>query len=161
MAIIGRGDIAKVINDRQGATFLLSGISNRAPLTLTEHLKEKEAIFKYQRNFIVYISSLSIYYSTNEYAIHKKLIEECIRQTCDQYCILRIGNITWGDNPNTIINFLTHKIKNNLPYEIRDEYRYLLDADELNHWIGLIPMQGKHEMNITGMRKKVEDIVYE
>src|SRR3990167_1861988 len=151
MAIIGRGDIAQVINDRHGMIFLLSGISNRTPLTLTEHLKEKENINKYQRNFIVYISSLSIYYSSNEYSIHKKLIEDHIKQTCDNYCILRIGNITWGNNPNTLINFLTHKIKNNLPYEVRDEYRYLIDAEELNHWVNLIPYSGKHEMNITGI----------
>ena len=90
---------------------------------------------------------------------YKKLIESFIKEHCDNYCILRIGNITWGDNPNTIINFLSHKIKNNLPYEVKDEYRYLIDQHELNHWINLIPYSGKHEMNITGRRVKVKDIV--
>lgn len=73
-----------------------------------------------------------------------------------QYTIIRLGNITWGDNPNTLINYL----KINPTAEVRDVYRYVVEKDEFLHWINLIP-NFNCEMNIPGKRMKVKDIVKE
>lgn len=158
--IIGRGDIAKSLQDREGFTFFVRGVSNREPIshaTTSRELSQLEELDPTQ--MLVYVSSLSIYYADTPYAKHKRYMENYVRERFRNYCILRIGTITWGDNPNTIINYLKHRILSNMEYEVRNEYRYLLDAEELNHWCGMIPATGKHEMNITGRRVKVSQIV--
>lgn len=157
--IIGRGDIAKAITDREGYIFFCRGNSRRTPLSQsiedTEHRQIYRASKDYsQKNMFVYISTLSIYYSDSEYTKHKLRMEKKVKRWFRNYCILRIGNITWGDNPNTLINYL----KKNPNAEIQDTYRYLIDQYELNHWLGMIPRTGKHEMNVTGERMKVQVI---
>lgn len=159
--VIGRGDISQAITDREGFTFFCAGVSNREPLTDRARQNELNRIWRMNgtKSMFVYISSLSVYYSNSEYTKHKCDMENLVRRTFDNYCIIRIGNILWGDNPNTIINFLRNKIRNNEPIEIQDVYRYVIDKDELNHWVGLIPSTGKHEMNLTGRMLKVQRIV--
>jgi len=158
--IYGRGDISKAITDKEGFTFFCCGASNRIPITDREREREMFRIWSTPKDsMFVYISTLSIYYSDSPYTKHKINMENLVRARFENYCIFRIGNITWGDNPNTLINFLTDKIKNNLPFEIQDTYRYLIEKDEFQHWINLIPSKGKHEMNCTGKRMKVEQIV--
>lgn len=160
MGIVGRGDIASVITDREGFTFFCSGVSNREPIT--DRLKQRElnAIWRTERNtMFVYISTLSVYYSKSEYTLHKIDMENLVRRTFDNYCIIRIGNITWGSNPNTIINYIRHKLQSGETFEVQDTYRYILDKDDFTHWLSMIPNEGKHEMNITGKRVKVQKIV--
>lgn len=159
--IIGRGDLATAITDREGFTFFCAGASNREPLTDRQRHSELNHIWKLNATpgMFVYVSTLSVYYSDSEYTEHKRDMENLVKRSFDNYCILRIGNITWGDNPNTLINFLKGKIQNNEPPEVQDTHRYLIDKDELNHWVGLIPLSGKHEMNVPGKRLKVERIV--
>lgn len=149
--IIGSGDIAKAIQDREGFIFYASGNSNRHPIKPCESDKEVGL-----DEMFVYFSTLSIYYSDSEYTKHKIEEEQEIKRKLVNYCIVRIGNITWGDNPNTIINHLRKDQS-----RIDDTYRYLIDQDELNHWLQLIPRYGKHEFNITGRRMKVSEIVKE
>ena len=86
-------------------------------------------------------------------------MEVLIKEKFKNYCIFRIGNIRWGDNPNTILNNLGYKIHHKQQFEIRDECRYLIDREEFRHWISMIPTKGKHEMNVTGQRYKVKEIV--
>ena len=104
----------------------------------------------------VYISTLSIYYSFSDYTKHKKNMEQIVKEHFNNYCILRIGNIIWGDNPNTLINHLKKDSS-----RILKAYRYLIDEEELNHRVGMIPRSGKHEMNITGTRQTINEIVNE
>ena len=156
MAIIGRGDIAKAIHDRRGFTFYCNGLSNREPHTRKGERKEYLEILSMNKGtMFVYISTLSIYYSNSPYTKHKSQMEETVKLHFPNYCILRIGNITWGDNPNTIIN----KFKSlDSPPELKDEHRYLLSKNEFNHWIKMIPHQGQHQMNITGQRITVQKL---
>lgn len=115
----------------------------------------------------VYFSTLSIFYvndltgNSREYTEHKINMENLVRRTFDNYAIVRIGNITWGSNPNTIVNYLKAKIKNDEPYEVKDVYRYVVDKDEFQHWVGQLPPKGKVEHGITGRMMKVEQIVRE
>lgn len=158
--VIGRGDIASAIQDRDGFTFYVNGVSNRLPLTEDSTEKEWQQVSTCtDTSMFVYISTLSIYYSDSDYTTHKKRMEVLIKEKFKNYCIFRIGNIRWGDNPNTILNNLGYKIHHKQQFEIRDECRYLIDREEFRHWISMIPTKGKHEMNVTGQRYKVKEIV--
>lgn len=154
MAIIGRGDIAQALQDREGFTFYANGISNRLPFSEESCNKEADEIKAIDnRGMFVYFSTLSIYYSTSPYTQHKLKMEQLVRDNFYNYCILRIGNINWGDNPNTLLNHLRKDTS-----RIDDDFRYLIGRDELNHWIERIPIKGKHEMNVPGMRLTVTEI---
>ena len=161
--VIGRGDIATAIKDKDGYIYYVNGVSNRIPITENTACREVTEVNNIsstiRSEMFVYVSTLSVYYSSTDYTKHKTRMESLIKKNFENYAILRIGNITWGDNPNTIINNLGFKIANKQHYEVRDEYRYILKRDEFRHWVGLIPRYGKHEMNITSTRHKVKDIV--
>jgi len=161
MTVIGRGDIATSITDREGFTFFCAGVSNREPLTDRARQNEMSRIWRMNgtSDMFVYISTLSVYYSDSDYTNHKRDMERLVSRTFDNYCILRIGNIVWGDNPHTLLNHFRSKIVAGEPLDIQDTYRYLIDKEELNHWVEMIPEKGKHELNITGKRLKVERIV--
>jgi hypothetical protein len=158
--IIGNGDMASVLKDKKGILYFASGVSNSKETRESEYKREEDLLLKQDRNLhIIYFSSLSIFYKDTRYTKHKKDMESLIRKF-PRYTILRLGNITWGDNPNTIINNFRGKISRGEKLEIEDTYRYILEKDELLHWINLIP-NWNCEMNITGRRMKVSDIVDE
>lgn len=157
MPIVGNGDIASVLRDRPDVTFLASGLSNSQNVTYADFIREKKMIFTYgssDRNHIVYFSSLSIYYSNSVYAQYKRDIEEYIKQISSSYTIIRIGNITWGKNKHTLLNY----IKEHPEAEKRDEIRYLIDKEEFLHWIDKIRPHTKDIMNITGRMINVKTL---
>lgn len=161
--IIGNGDIAKALKlvDRDDLLFFASGVSNSQEMREAEYDREEYLLFRQPKDaHLVYFSSLSIFYNESRYVTHKMRMEKIIADRFSKFTIVRLGNITWGDNPNTIINFLRNKIKNNEEFEVRDEYRYIIDKEEFLHWMRLIP-EWNCEMNITGKRMKVIDIVNE
>lgn len=161
--IIGNGDIAGVLKDcgREDLLFFASGVSNSGENRESEYLREKKLLLEQEQHLhIVYFSSLSIFYSDTRYARHKREMEDLVKKHFPYYTIIRIGNITWGSNPNTIINFFKNKLKNNEPFEIKDAYRYIVDKNEFLHWIKMIP-QWNAEMNIPGRMVKVKQIVEE
>lgn len=160
--VIGRGAIASIINDRSGFIFYANGASNRKPLTQNVIDKEIKEVLSYSKSqdMFVYFSGLNIYYKDGgrkDYTEFKLMMEELVKKNFTNYCIFRIGSITWGDNPNTIVNYL----KNNPLAELKDVYRYLHTKEELQHWMDLIPEKGKHEMNVTGRMIKPIDILKE
>jgi len=164
MSIIGHGDIASVLSDREGRTYFASGVSNSQEIRESEYEREKRLLLT-QNHFpegghFVYFSSLSVFYSNSRYTLHKKEMEGLVKLNFHPYTIMRMGNITWGTNPNTLVNFIKNKIKNRELFEIQDVYRYVVDKDEFLYWIEMIP-DFSCEMNITGRRMKVKDIVKE
>lgn len=108
---------------------------------------------------IVYFGSLGIFYNPHtRYTRHKKHMEEVVKSHFKHYTIISMGNITWGKNPNTLINYFRNAVKKGKKLEIWDTYRYLVNKNEFLHWINLIP-EWSCEMNITGQRLKVKQIV--
>ena len=164
--IIGHGDIAKVLNDTmrvhtQDFIFFASGVSNSQETRESEYTREFDLLLQQDTSkHLVYFSSLSIFYSDTRYARHKKQMEEVIKSRFKHYTIIRIGNIDWGTNPHTIINFIRNKIINNEKFEVQNVFRYVVSADEFTHWIDLIP-DWNCEMNIPGRRMLVKEIVKE
>ena len=154
--IIGHGDIASALTDREDRLYFASGVSNSQETRETEYQREIDLLMQQDKwRHIVYFSSLSIFYTDTRYAQHKKQIEKLIKKNFGHYTIVRIGNITWGVNPHTLINYMkAHK-----DAEVKDVYRYITDKEEFLHWVNLIP-EWSCEMNIPGRRMKVKDILY-
>ena len=159
--IIGNGDIASVLPDHPGRCYFAAGVSNSAEIRPSEFHREARLLAA-QPSYLrmVYFSSLCIYYSDTPYARHKRLMEATVKETFSAWTIIRIGNITWGRNPHTLINHLRDRYTNSEPVEIKDVYRYVVDADELLHWLWMIPAWNC-EMNVPGRRMKVADIYQE
>lgn len=150
----GKGDIASVLPDRKDLLFFASGVSNSGETRVSEFRRELDLLnLQDHKQHIVYFSSLAVFYSDTKYAQHKRGMELVIKTTFPKYTIIRLGNITWGKNPHTLINYL----KAHPEAEIRDEYRYIISKDEFLHWINLIP-SWSCEMNCPGERMKVKDV---
>lgn len=154
--IVGNGDIASVLPENH-LLFFASGVSNSQETDEEEYQREVDLLLEQPRDaHIVYFSSLAVLEGTSRYVKHKRSMEAMVKENFPTNTIVRIGNITWGDNPHTLINYL----KAHPEAEIRDEWRYIVDKDEFLYWVNLIP-DWSCEMNIPGRRLKVVDIVKE
>jgi hypothetical protein len=161
MAIVGNGDIASVLKDRKDRLYFASGVSNSQEKRESQYTREKNLLLKQDRKLhLIYFSSLAVFYGDNRYVQHKRQMEDLVKQEFPRYTIIRIGNITWGTNPHTIINFFRLRLKTGKPIKVQDTYRYIVDKDEFLHWVGLIPGWNS-EMNIPGRRMKVKEIIDE
>ena len=161
--IIGHGDIAKVLTpvDSDNKIFFASGVSNSQETREEEYNREVELLRKQDWDkHLVYFSSLCVFYSDSRYAKHKRYMEGIVSSLFSKYTIVRLGNITWGTNPHTLINALRDKIRKGENIEVQDVYRYLVGQEEFIYWMHMIP-DWSCEMNITGKRLKVEQIVRE
>ena|SRR3990167_3825521 len=159
--IIGNGDIASALReggvDRDDLLFFAAGVSNSGEMRKSEYQREKDLLLAQDRDdWLIYFSSLCIFYSDSHYADHKFEIERRVKEEFRHYTILRLGNIIWGDNPHTLINYL--RAHPDAP--LQDTYRYILDKEEFWHWLRLIP-DFSCEMNIPGRRMLVKDIYQE
>lgn len=165
--IFGNGDLGKALTDRDGALFFVSGVSNSQETDTSKFARESNMIRssyiheKAKTRCLFYFSSLSIYFKDSLYTRHKIGMEKIIRNTFKNYCIIRIGNIDFGNNPHTFINYFRACIEKGLPYKVFDEYRYLISKEELLLLTNNLPLTGKNEISVTGRIVKVQTIVDE
>ena len=160
--IVGTGDIASVLNDREGCTFFASGISNSSTTDPKQSEREATLLMEQPRDkCLFYFSSFSVYTHQNFYFWHKRTMESLVRKYFPNYNIIRISNIDWGKNPNTFLNNLRNKIKNGEPVELRDEYRFLISKEQLLLLTDNLPLTGQNEINVFGKMGLVRDLVYE
>lgn len=159
--IAGHGDIAKALKsvDRKDILFFASGVSNSQETDENEYTREEELLWNQDRDKrVVYFSSLSVFYSDTRYVRHKLFMERCAKAWFDEWTIIRLGNISWGDNPHTLINYFKNNYKLGKKLIVQDVYRYVIDKPEFLHWMKMIP-NWNCEMNIPGLRLKVDEIV--
>ncbi len=162
--IIGNGDIAIALPESD-FIFFASGVSNSKETRESEFKREKDLLFDYydlalnENKRIIYFSSLSIFYADTPYTRHKRRMEQYVKMF-PNWTILRIGNIDWGDNPFTIINYFKAQKAHGELLEVQDTYRYIINREEFLYWIGLIP-DFNCEMNIPGRRLTINQIVDE
>lgn len=161
--IVGNGDIGRLLKEEvkvmPDLVFFVSGVSNSQEVRESEYQREKDLLLQQDRDKrLVYVSSLSIFYGDTRYTRHKREMEELIKEEFSRYTIFRLGNITWGDNPHTIINNLKSRVDNQEPIEIYDTHRYVVEPNEFLHWISLIP-DFNCEINVPGERMKVRELV--
>ena len=158
--IKGEGDIAQVLReiDRPDRLFFASGVSNSRETRESEYEREVRTLLSQdRRQHLVYFGSLSVFYADGRYQQHKKNMERIVKDL-PSHTIVRLGNIDWGDNPNTLINSLRAKKARGETLEIQDTYRYIVNKDEFLYWVSLIP-DWNCEMNIPGQRMKVSEVV--
>lgn len=156
--IIGNGDIAKVLNDREDRIYFASGVSNSLESRESEFRREKDLLMEQDyTKHVVYFGSLSIFYSNSLYTQHKKRMEQYVKMF-PHYTIIRLGNIDWGTNPHTIINHFKEQRSRGETLDIQNAYRYIIDKEEFLHWIDLIP-DFNCEMNMPGKRMTIKEIV--
>lgn len=157
MPIIGHGDIASVLTDHPDRIYFASGVSNSQESRESEYRREVDLLMAQPEDKrLVYFGSLSIFYSNTRYAQHKRFMEGIVK-TWPRYCLVRIGNIDFGTNPHTIINFFKAQVAKGRPLVIKDEERYVAGEEELLHWISRIP-DFNCEMNIPGERLTIRQI---
>src|SRR3990167_7103610 len=100
--IIGNGDLASGIPDRDDLLFFCSGVSNSQELRESEYQREINLLLEQDKTkHIVYFSTLALFYSKTRYTKHKQYMEYLIKDNFRNWTIIRLGNITWGKNPNT------------------------------------------------------------
>jgi hypothetical protein len=161
--IVGRGDIASVLNDREGAIFFASGVSNSTETNQSEYWREMQLLDKQDKNkCLFYFSSISVDDMSkieNEYLMHKRRMELLIKSNFKNYNIIRIGNISWGNNPNTFLNYIKNKIKNGEPVEIKDEYKYIIDKEQLLLLTDNLPLIGQNTICAFSKMAKVNELI--
>lgn len=160
--IVGRGDIASVLNDRDGAIFFVSGVSNSNETRESEFMREIELLDKQDKTkCLFYLSSIAVddMSKNSQYLQHKRKMELLIKSNFENYNIIRIGNITWGNNPNTFINYIKNKIKNGEYVEIKDEYKYMIDKEQLVLLTDNLPLIGQNTICVFGRMAKVKDLL--
>jgi hypothetical protein len=156
--IIGNGDIASVLPEKKGLLFFASGVSNSQETKESEYRREKDLLMSQPKDkHIVYFGSLSVFYSDTKYAQHKLEMEKLIKENFEHWTIMRLGNIDWGVNPNTIINNFRDRKMRGEEIELQDGYRYICDKEEFLHWVGMIP-EWNCEMNVPGKRMTIKEI---
>jgi hypothetical protein len=166
MGIIdGHGDIANILRMRKGALYFAAGVSNSGCKDELEFIREKFRLRNAIRNAndlhlcLFYFGSISCFYNSNRYTKHKEEMEHIIKIECFDYNIIRIGNIDWGTNPNTFINFIRTKQAKGEQVEIRDEWKYMVSKEQLRLLCDNLPLAGKNEISIFGEMKKVIDCI--
>jgi len=162
--IVGKGDIASVLNDREGTIFFASGISNSNETRDSEFMREIELLDKQDRTkCLFYFSSISVddiqKIGSNKYLQHKLRMETLIKSNFENYNIIRIGNITWGSNPNTFINYIKNKKSKGESVQIKDEYKYIIDKDQLVILADNLPLIGQNTICVFGRMAKVAELV--
>lgn len=161
--VIGSGDIAMTLVtdrlDRPDVTFFASGVSNSRETIGENFRREVNKLHKIPFSaHVVYFSSLCVYYGDSIYADHKRSMECRIKEEFGNYTIIRLGNITWGRNPNTIINYFKEEHAAGRIPELQDVYRHLITRDEFMYWIKHIRTGVNDIMNIPGEMVHVKEI---
>ena len=159
--IIGHGDIASVIPDRPDRCYFAAGVSNSQETRESEYRREYELLLEQPRDaHIVYFSSLCVFYSKTRYASHKLGVEQAIKLRFAHHTIVRLGNIDFGKNPHTLINFMRARVDAGLPIEVQNVYRVIHTKADLLYGLSLIP-EWSCELSVPGRLIHVSDIVQE
>jgi hypothetical protein len=161
--IIGSGDIASVLNDRKGAIFFASGVSNSQCNDEDQYIREVDLLWNlhadndYTKLCLFYFSTISLFTTGTRYTYHKFEMERMVRTFWPNHNIIRIGNIDWGKNPNTFINAIKAKQAKGEPVEIRDEWKYMISKEQLLLLTDNLPLKGQNTISVFGDMKRVKD----
>lgn len=162
--IVGRGDIASILNDREGVIFFVSGVSNSSEKRESEYEREYKLLSEQDKTqCMFYISSITIdnkeKFEMSRYLQHKKQMEDYIKSNFKNYNIIRIGNITWGSNPNTFLNYIKNKVKSNESFFISDEYKFMISEKQLLSLTDNLPINSQNQISVFGQMIKVKDLI--
>ena len=89
--IVGNGDIAQALKEaginRMSITFFARGVSNSSEQDNEMFMKEKSLLDRHREEIahLVYFSSLSVYYADSAYVLHKKQMEQFVKNNFSCY----------------------------------------------------------------------------
>lgn len=158
--IIGSGDIASAIKDRPGALFFASGVSNSSCQDPLEFLREEQLLLQQPKHLCCfYFSSIAIERSSTPYLRHKWRMENLVRKTFDNFNIIRIGNIDFGENPNTWLNYFKNMPQSMRHNYIKNEIRYLITKKDLRAVCAGLPLNSKRTIGVFSESGSVTDLL--
>jgi hypothetical protein len=159
--IIGSGSLAKLLKDREGAILFASGVGNSQCNDTNQFSRESDLLksTKDDGRCLFYFSSMSVFEDSiwSPYTFHKKTMEIRVTQWFQNYNIIRLGNIWECTNRHTFRNAIRAKKAKGDPVDIRDEWKYMIHADQLNMIVQGLPLTGGNEISIFGERLRVEE----
>lgn len=158
--IIGSGSLSKLIQDREGAIFFCSGVGNSQSALDEEFKREADMLFSLHtlpHACVFYFSSILAGIKCSPYYNHKCAMETMVKDSFENYNIVRLGNIWECTNPNTFINAIRAKDQAGECVEMRDEYKYMISADQLNMVLQGLPLTGKNEISIFSEMLTVQE----
>jgi len=174
--IIGDGMLASMFIDYKNSNNIIifaSGVSNSSETREKEFLREKTLVENTLKNYrdklFIYFSSCSLddpQLSNTPYHIHKRNMEQLIKEISNYYIIFRVPNIIGrGGNKNTIINFLFNKIKQEEVFDLWiNATRNIVDIEDLYKIVSYIINNRVFKNIILNIayeyNYKVEDIVH-
>ena len=142
--IVGNGLIASLFKDtdREDVVFFASGVSNSLETRPEEFLREenlvRKTIAENSDKTFVYFSTCSVYDSSktgSDYVLHKLKMEQLIKESVEQYLILRVSNaVGKGGNPNLLMNYLIRSVNNGETINVHTKAtRNLIDAEDIKN----------------------------
>lgn len=158
---IGNGNIARVLNDREGALFFASGVSNSSCTDIFQFRREQYLLGKHYGSGLCcfYFSSIQVAFTDSPYFRHKLEMEQLVRDNFENHYIIRIGNLDWDNNPMTFRNYIRNKIAKGEPVEIKDELRYMVSKEQLLLLTDNLPLIGRQTINIFGTVDKIKNLI--
>jgi UDP-2-acetamido-2,6-beta-L-arabino-hexul-4-ose reductase len=158
--IIGYGDIASILTDRAGALFFASGVSNSNCTDKQQFIREIKLMSEQDNKLCCfYFSSMFAGVKDTPYFRHKREMEQCVMEYFQNFNIIRLGNISWGSNPHTFINYLRDRIAKGMPVKIKNEYRFVINKEHLQVLTQSLPLEGKNCISVFTRMAKVKDLL--
>lgn len=158
--IVGHGDIGSILQDREGALFFANGVSNSSCADSDQFLRERELLGRQDKTLCCfYFSSICADRKTTPYYRHKVEMESEVKRQFKNYNIIRLGNISWGTNPNTFLNYIRSRKEMGWPVKIKDEYKYMVDKETLLLLTNTLPLVGQNTISVFSRMAKVKDLI--
>lgn len=152
------GSNMSLFDNNEDILIFASGVSNSKETNENEYMREFNLLktFIGTKKKLIYFSTCSVLYEClhqSKYIIHKKLIEEFIKNNFQNYIIFRLPNVVGNtNNKHTSFNFFKNNLLNNLPINVeRNSTRYFIDVDDVvgsTKTIILDESQNKKEINV-------------
>jgi len=146
--VIGNGLIATAFKsyvDNDKVVIFASGVSNSSETNDETFFKEstllRGTLKKNKDKIIVYFSSVfNCDRNKLVYMNHKRHMEEIISNSPNKFIILRLPQVIGaGGNPNTLVNFMVNKLKNNETIDVyKKAKRNLLDVEDVEKIVSKI-----------------------
>ena len=152
------GSNMSLFDNNEDILIFASGVSNSKETNENEYMREFNLLktFIGTKKKLIYFSTCSVLYEClhqSKYIIHKKFIEEFIKNNFQNYIIFRLPNVVGNtNNKHTSFNFFKNNLLNNLPINVeRNSTRYFIDVDDVvgsTKTIILDEGQNKKEINV-------------
>ncbi|AFJ02319.1 NDP-hexose 4-ketoreductase UrdR [Methylophaga frappieri] len=135
--VIGNGmmaNAASALYSTYPVTVFASGVSNSRARAKSAYQREIDLLQKSMSDMslLVYFSSFLAADGQSHYAVHKRYIEDLIKQNAASYIILRLPQVVGITNNDTLINYLVRTIARKEHLVIQTQaYRSLIDVEDV------------------------------